>query len=484
MDGPRAWAGGDDMGPDGAADARQDEVSEGGERPRDGGGDEDGDEVQENGPVAGKSPNDCPRLAIRTREAEKSCDRGLTRDAEQRRRQEVASIDDGADTLVKMMTSTLKEQLHTEMEVRDEWRARRYVDTVRPAMAALRYVHAVREQAEAGMAVATANDQTLMTEEGEGAATEEGGVAAAEEGGVLALEGSGARATSGGVETADLATEPQTAKGVTEEDSKNSTSAVSSTMVEPSESQRGSKRRRACRTGRRVKPDTRSTDETERIIVELEEEQARRRLRQEAEARGELADRRARREEATQASSRSQAASARVSLVQRRPQLTAASVSMATDFDVAADDGLPTAEVTVNGDRRQVKLDSGARYSVAGSAWMARGERVREPAPVDCVEGIGGFQLDVIGVWAFSMVNVFGQRVEIRACVIEGCTDEFLVGVDFMRKHRANMDFDRNEVRYYEKERLVVIPFRTNGVEGDAQVYLDDVVVFTRGDAE
>ncbi|KAE8952847.1 hypothetical protein PR001_g33125 [Phytophthora rubi] len=71
---------------------------------------------------------------------------------------------------------------------------------------------------------------------------------------------------------------------------------------------------------------------------------------------------------------------------------------MATDFDVAADDGLPTAEVTVNGDRRQVKLDSGARYSVAGSAWMARGERVREPAPVDCVEGIGGFQLDVIGV--------------------------------------------------------------------------------------
>ncbi|KAE8974117.1 hypothetical protein PR001_g26097 [Phytophthora rubi] len=291
MDGPRAWAGGDDMGPDGAADVRQDEVSEGGERPRDGGGDEDGDEVQENGPVAGKSPNDCPRLAIRTREAEKSCDRGLTRDAEQRRRQEVARIDDGADTLAKMMTSTLKEQLHTEMEVRDEWRARRYVDTVRPAMAALRYVHAVREQAEAGMAVATANDQTLMTEEGEGAATEEGGVAAAEEGGVLALEGSGARATSGGVETADLATEPQTAKGVTEEDSKNSTSAVSSTMVEPSESQRGSKRQRACRTGRRVKPDTRSTDETERIIVELEEEQARRRLRQEAEARGELADR-------------------------------------------------------------------------------------------------------------------------------------------------------------------------------------------------
>ncbi|KAE9055211.1 hypothetical protein PF010_g32235, partial [Phytophthora fragariae] len=108
-----------------------------------------------------------------------------------------------------MMTSTLKEQLHTEMEVRDEWRARRYVDTVRPAMAALRYVHAVREQAEEGMAVATANDQTLMTEEGDGAATEEGGVAAAEEGGVLALEGSGARATSGGVETADLATEPQ-----------------------------------------------------------------------------------------------------------------------------------------------------------------------------------------------------------------------------------------------------------------------------------
>nr|KAE8917753.1 hypothetical protein PF009_g31927 [Phytophthora fragariae] len=52
----------------------------------------------------------------------------------------------------------------------------------------------------------------------------------------------------------------------------------------------------------------------------------------------------------------------------------------------------------VEGERLPVKLDSGARYSVAGTDWMLRGERARRPPPVEMVEGIGGFMLDVIGV--------------------------------------------------------------------------------------
>ncbi|KAG3093674.1 hypothetical protein PI125_g16757 [Phytophthora idaei] len=59
------------------------------------------------------------------------------------------------------------------------------------------------------------------------------------------------------------------------------------------------------------------------------------------------------------------------------------------------------------------------------------------------------------------MRNMYGQVVRVTACIIEGCTSEFFVGVDFMKEHKANMDFDRNEVRYYEKELMVVIPFRT-----------------------
>ncbi|KAE9058687.1 hypothetical protein PF010_g30906 [Phytophthora fragariae] len=99
---------------------------------------------------------------------------------------------------------------------------------------------------------------------------------------------------------------------------------------------------------------------------------------------------------------------------------------------------------------------------------MQRGERVRGPAPVDYVEGVGGFLLDVLGMWAFEMRNVFGQVVQVTACIVEGCTSEFLMGLDFLKEHRASMDFDANEVRYFEKEMQVVIPFRTEG-SGDGE---------------
>lgn len=151
-----------------------------------------------------------------------------------------------------------------------------------------------------------------------------------------------------------------------------------------------------------------------------------------------------------------------VSLVQR-PQAPG-------DIEAAAADGLPTAAMIVNGERCCVKLDSGARYSVAGTKWMMRGERLQKTAPVDFVEGIGGFLLDVLGVWSFKMHNAYGQVVLVEACIVEGCVDEFLVGVDFMKQHQALMDFSRNEVRYDDKGEHVVIPFRTDGDDGDAKV--------------
>lgn len=126
----------------------------------------------------------------------------------------------------------------------------------------------------------------------------------------------------------------------------------------------------------------------------------------------------------------------------------------------------------VEGERWSVKWDSGARYSVAGTDRMMRGERTRRRAPVDVVEGIGGSLLDVIGVWTFEMRNSFGQSVtiEIEACIIDGCTDEFLVGVDFLKQHKAVLDFEQNEVRYDERKSKVVIPFRTEGSDGRIKV--------------
>uniref|UniRef100_H3H673 Reverse transcriptase n=1 Tax=Phytophthora ramorum TaxID=164328 RepID=H3H673_PHYRM len=64
------------------------------------------------------------------------------------------------------------------------------------------------------------------------------------------------------------------------------------------------------------------------------------------------------------------------------------------------------------------------------------------------------------------MENVFGQDVTVQACIIEGCDEEFLLGVDFLRGHKAMMDFENNEVRYVGKGGAVVIPFRTFATHG------------------
>ncbi|KAE9000924.1 hypothetical protein PR001_g18650, partial [Phytophthora rubi] len=98
---------------------------------------------------------------------------------------------------------------------------------------------------------------------------------------------------------------------------------------------------------------------------------------------------------------------ARVSLVQHRDPSTTRRATRGDDVEyIGADDGLPTAIMEVAGTRRHVTLDSGARYTVAGTDWMQYGDRVARAAPVDYVEGIGGFLLDVVGVWEFSMRNI------------------------------------------------------------------------------
>jgi hypothetical protein len=108
-----------------------------------------------------------------------------------------------------------------------------------------------------------------------------------------------------------------------------------------------------------------------------------------------------------------------------------------------ADDGLPTTMMTVGGEQRFVKLDSCARFSVAGTDWMAFGDKMDKCSPVDYVERIDGFTLAVLGMWSFVFRNIYGQNIAIEACIVEGCTSEFLLGVDFMARHRATMDLRR-----------------------------------------
>ncbi|KAG6604489.1 Gag-pol fusion protein [Phytophthora cinnamomi] len=173
---------------------------------------------------------------------------------------------------------------------------------------------------------------------------------------------------------------------------------------------------------------------------------------------------------------------ARVSLVKQRRGTM--STPKATEDDeveyVGADDGLPTALLEVNGVQRRVKLDRCARYTIAGTEWMQHGDKIAVEAPVDYVEGIGGFLLDVIGVWRFRFRSVFKEDIEVDACVVAGCTDEFLLGVDFMRSRGATMDFEHNEVKYHDNGRAVVIPFRTHDSSGSARIAAVRMVGKTR----
>ncbi|KAE9260527.1 hypothetical protein PR003_g34330, partial [Phytophthora rubi] len=147
--------------------------------------------------------------------------------------------------------------------------------------------------------------------------------------------------------------------------------------------------------------------EVDVVVAVMDDERRARREQQCREARDELARRQP--EPNVERSRDDGDERAQVRLTQRRREPTdTESTDGETAFGVLAEDGLPTATMDMEGKRLPVKLDSGARYSVAGTDWMMRGERVSRRAPVDVVEGIGGFVLKVVGVWTFDMRNAFG----------------------------------------------------------------------------
>ncbi|GMF64404.1 unnamed protein product [Phytophthora fragariaefolia] len=53
-------------------------------------------------------------------------------------------------------------------------------------------------------------------------------------------------------------------------------------------------------------------------------------------------------------------------------------------------DLLPTATMEIKGERKPVKIDTGAQYSVAGECWAPYGVKLDVPPPVDFMEGFSG----------------------------------------------------------------------------------------------
>ncbi|KAI9990390.1 hypothetical protein PInf_021357 [Phytophthora infestans] len=112
-----------------------------------------------------------------------------------------------------------------------------------------------------------------------------------------------------------------------------------------------------------------TSDKIDETLAALDAERRSRRGQQGREARAELTRRqrlRKRQDDQLGTSERT-----KLRLVQRQRSVTDTDATGASDdLGVSAEDGLPMATMDVEGERLPVKLDSGARYSVAGTAWM------------------------------------------------------------------------------------------------------------------
>uniref|UniRef100_H3H886 Uncharacterized protein n=1 Tax=Phytophthora ramorum TaxID=164328 RepID=H3H886_PHYRM len=80
-----------------------------------------------------------------------------------------------------------------------------------------------------------------------------------------------------------------------------------------------------------------------------------------------------------------------------------------------ATETLPTARVKRREKWCDIKLDTGAQYTVAGESWKQLGVRQEELPPVDYVEGFTGNVSRVLGVWRFKMETQYGQTMSVNA---------------------------------------------------------------------
>ena len=128
-------------------------------------------------------------------------------------------------------------------------------------------------------------------------------------------------------------------------------------------------------------------------------------------------------------------------------------------LSLGASDGLPTAFVRAGRTQVALKIDSCARFTIAGAALATLGERTGKRPAVQSVSGVGGGELRVTGVVTFTVATVYGQELRIEALLVAGYDDEILLGADFLNARGALVEFAVRELRYDDGEEAVVVPF-------------------------
>jgi hypothetical protein len=127
---------------------------------------------------------------------------------------------------------------------------------------------------------------------------------------------------------------------------------------------------------------------------------------------------------------------------------------------------LPTALLAVAKNRTlEVRLDTCAQFSIAGDELKKYGRCLTRSAPVDIVEGFGGGQARVLGVWQFVGTTIYQQRVTVNALLVEGQGSEMLIGEDWMTERHVKIDFGRRELKFHNDcDDKVIVLFRCHGV--------------------
>lgn len=134
----------------------------------------------------------------------------------------------------------------------------------------------------------------------------------------------------------------------------------------------------------------------------------------------------------------------------------------------AALDALPTASVMVRGEAKQVRLDTGAQYSVAGPEWAAYGQKLDVLPPVEYMEGFAGQTVKVKGVWRFRFETQYLQSMVVDALIVDGPVEDFLLGEDWMLQHGVKLDFLTQEMKWYVDGTKKIVPF-TCQQQGDGE---------------
>ncbi|KAE8972798.1 hypothetical protein PR002_g26400, partial [Phytophthora rubi] len=122
-------------------------------------------------------------------------------------------------------------------------------------------------------------------------------------------------------------------------------------------------------------------------------------------------------------------------------------------------DLLPTATMLVRNERKPVKIDTGAQYSVAGQGWSRYGTKLDTVAPVDYMEGFSGVAVKVLGAWRFDFLTQYQQHMQVDALLVASDTPDFLVGEDWMYAQGVKIDFLASEMKWYADDEKIVVPF-------------------------